>query len=79
VTGTHFIDKSNLERDYKMVKTTKRTGEGKRGLLERKGLKSVPKRKEVHHKNPLSKGGSDTLRNVKLVNKKTHKQIHKKK
>ena len=62
-----------------MPKTTKRTGKGKRDLLKKKGLKSVPKGKEVHHKNPLRKGGSDTLRNVKLVNRKTHKKIHNKK
>ena len=62
-----------------MPKTTKRTGKGKRELLKEKGLKKVPKSKEVHHKKPLSKGGSDTRKNVKLVSKKTHKNIHKKK
>ena len=62
-----------------MPNTTKRTGKGKRELLKKKGLKSVPRGKEVHHKNPLSNGGSDTLRNVKLIKKKTHKKIHKKK
>jgi len=62
-----------------MARTTKRTGEGKRKLLQKKGLDKVPRGKEVHHPKPLSKGGSDTLRNVKLVNKKTHKKIHKKK
>ena len=62
-----------------MPKTTKRTGEGKRRLLQKKGLGKVPKGKEVHHKVALDKGGSDTARNVKLVSKKTHKKIHKKK
>ena len=62
-----------------MVRKTKRTGEGKAKLLEKVGQKTVPRDKEVHHKNPLSKGGSDSLRNVKLVSKKTHKRIHKKK
>ena len=62
-----------------MPKTKKRTGKGKRDLLKKKGLKSVPKGKEVHHKVPLNKGGSDTIRNVKIVKKKTHKNIHKKK
>lgn len=62
-----------------MAKTTKRTGKGKRDLLEQKGMEKVPKGKVVHHKNSLSEGGSDTRRNVKLVSKKTHKKIHKKK
>ena len=62
-----------------MPRTAKRTGEGKRKLLKKMGRKKVPAGKEVHHKNPLSKGGTDSLRNVKLVSKKTHKKIHKKK
>jgi hypothetical protein len=62
-----------------MPRTTKRTGKGKRALLKGKGLKKVPRGKVVHHKKPLSEGGSDTRRNVKLVSKKTHKKIHKKK
>ena len=62
-----------------MVKNTKRTGEGKRKLLKKLEKETVPRGKEVHHKNPLSKGGSDSLRNVKLVSKKTHRTIHKKK
>jgi 5-methylcytosine-specific restriction endonuclease McrA len=60
-----------------MVRTTKRTGEGKRKLLKKKGLKKVPKGKVVHHKKPLSEGGSDTIRNVKLIKKKTHRKIHR--
>jgi len=60
-----------------MAKTTKRTGEGKRKLLQKKGLDRVPRGKEVHHKVPLSEGGSDTPWNVKLISKKTHKKIHK--
>ena len=59
--------------------TTKRTGEGKRKLLSKEGLEKVPRGKVVHHKNPLRKGGTDTLRNVTLISKKTHKKIHKKK
>jgi hypothetical protein len=62
-----------------MPRTTKRTGKGKRELLKKKGRKKVPAGKEVHHKKPLSKGGTDSVRNVKLVSKKTHKKIHKKK
>lgn len=62
-----------------MAKTTKRTDKGKRSLLKEKGLEKVPRGKEVHHKKPLSKGGSDTKRNVTLISKKTHRKIHKKK
>ena len=62
-----------------MARTTKRTGKGKSDLLKEKGLEKVPKGKVVHHKKPLEKGGSDTRRNVKLISKKTHKKIHKKK
>ena len=62
-----------------MAKTTKRTGKGKRDLLKYKGLEKVPRGKEVHHKKSLKEGGSDTSRNVKLISKKTHKKIHKKK
>ena len=42
-----------------MTKTTKRTGEGKRKLLKKKGMEKVPPGKEVHHKKPLKNGGSD--------------------
>ena len=62
-----------------MANTTKRTGEGKRKLLQKKGLEKVPRGKVVHHKKPLNEGGSDTGRNVNLISKKTHKKIHKKK
>jgi hypothetical protein len=62
-----------------MPRTTKRTGKGKRDLLDKKGMDKVSRGKEVHHKKPLGKGGSDTLRNVKFVSKQQHKKIHKKK
>lgn len=56
------------------VRKTKRTGEGRRKLLKKKGLKKTPRGKEIDHKIPLSEGGSDTLRNVRLIRKKTHKK-----
>ena len=37
-----------------MPRTTKRTGEGKRKLLKKKGLTKVPAGKEVHHKKPFN-------------------------
>ena len=59
-----------------MPRATRRTGEGKRKLLERRGLGKVPRGKEVHHKVPLSEGGSDTIRNVMLKRKKAHRALH---
>lgn len=56
------------------VRKTKRTGGGKRKLLKKKGLKKTPRSKEIDHKVPLHKGGSDTLRNVRLISKKSHKR-----
>jgi len=43
-------------------------------FLKKKGLKKVPRGKQIDHKIPLSKGGSDSLRNLRLIKKKTHKQ-----
>jgi len=43
-------------------------------FLKNKGLKKVPKGKQIDHKNPLFEGGSDTLRNLRLINKNTHKR-----
>jgi len=60
-----------------MPRTTKRSGAGKRALLNEMGRETVPRGKQVHHKKPLSEGGSDIRRNVKLVSKTTHKKIHK--
>ena len=43
-------------------------------FLKKKGLKKVPRGKQIDHKIPLCKGGSDSLRNLRLIKKKTHKQ-----
>ncbi len=53
---------------------TKRTGTGKRKLLQKKGLKKTPRGKAIDHKIPLHKGGSDSLRNVRIISKKSHKK-----
>jgi hypothetical protein len=60
----------------KEVNMAERTGEGKRKLLKKKGLEKVPRGKVIHHKRPLSEGGSDTLRNVALIKKTRHRKIH---
>lgn len=42
-------------------------------FLKKRGLKKVPRGKQIDHKIPLSEGGSDSLRNLRLIKKKTHK------
>ena len=42
-------------------------------FLAKRGLKRTPRGKEIDHKIPLSEGGSDSLRNLRLIKKKTHK------
>ena len=54
-------------RHKRKTSTTKR-------FLEKKGLKKVPKGKQIDHKVPISEGGSDSLRNLWLIKKKTHKR-----
>ncbi|NQV89241.1 MAG: HNH endonuclease [Parcubacteria group bacterium] len=43
-------------------------------FLEKKGLKKVPKGKEIDHKKPLVDGGTDTQSNLHLIKKSTHKK-----
>jgi 5-methylcytosine-specific restriction endonuclease McrA len=43
-------------------------------FLEKKWLKKVPKGKEVDHKKALADGGSDSIRNLRLIKKSTHKK-----
>jgi len=43
-------------------------------FLEKRGLTSVPRGKEIDHRIPLSEGGSDSLRNMRLIKKKTHRE-----
>lgn len=45
-----------------------------KAFLEEKGLTKVPKGKEVDHKKPLVDGGSDSLSNLQLIKKSTHKK-----
>ena len=47
-------------------------------FLKKRGLKKVPRGKQIDHKIPLSEGGSDSLRNLRLIKKKTHKRKTKK-
>jgi 5-methylcytosine-specific restriction endonuclease McrA len=52
----------------------KRKTSTRQRFLKKKGLKRVPRGKQIDHKVPLSEGGSDSLRNLRLIKKKTHKQ-----
>lgn len=53
-----------------MVK--KRDPEVVERFLKKKGMKKIPKGKEIDHKIPLADGGSDTLRNLQLLTTKQH-------
>lgn len=43
-------------------------------FLERLDLTGVPSGKEIDHRVPLRDGGSDSLRNMRLIKKSTHKK-----
>jgi len=43
-------------------------------FLKKKGLKKVPKSKQVDHKKPLADGGTDSQKNLRLIKKSTHKK-----
>lgn len=57
-----------------MPKTTKRKHSTRKKFLEKRGLKKTPRGKEVDHKKPLADGGSDSLRNMRLIKKSVHKK-----
>jgi 5-methylcytosine-specific restriction endonuclease McrA len=52
----------------------KRSSAIRKRFLEKRGLKKVPRGKEIDHKIPLRKGGSDSLRNLHLIKKSVHKE-----
>lgn len=52
----------------------KRNTSTKQRFLEKRGLTKVPRGKEIDHKIPLKDGGSDTLRNMRLIKKSSHKR-----
>jgi 5-methylcytosine-specific restriction endonuclease McrA len=45
----------------------------KQRFLEKRGLTKVPRGKEIDHKVPLKDGGTDTLRNLHLIKKSSHR------
>ena len=48
-------------------------------ILKKRGYKDgePPRGQEVHHIVPLAEGGKDTSKNIRVVRKEKHKQIHK--
>lgn len=46
----------------------------KQRFLASKGLKRTPRGKAVDHKRPLSEGGTDSLRNLRLIKTTSHKR-----
>lgn len=52
----------------------KRKPSNRQKFLKSRGLKKTPKRKEVAHRKPLWKGGTDSPRNMMLKKKSTHKK-----
>ena len=58
------VRKRGPKRDPKVVEQ----------FLEQKGLKKVPKGKEVDHIKPLKDGGRDTPSNLQLLTEKQHEE-----
>lgn len=50
-----------------------------RRILENRGYPDgkAPRGREVHHVTPLEKGGKDTPKNIRVIKKSKHQQIHK--
>jgi len=48
-------------------------------ILEKRGYKNgePPKGYEVHHVKPLARGGKDTPKNIRVISRRKHQQIHK--
>lgn len=48
-------------------------------ILEKRGYKGgrPPKGKEVHHIKPVTEGGKETPKNIRVVGKGRHSQIHR--
>ncbi len=57
-----------------MPKKTKRSPAARAKFLKKRGLSKTPRGKEIDHKVPLSKGGSNSQKNLRLIKKSTHKK-----
>ena len=52
----------------------KRKQSTKQRFLEKRGLTKVPRGKVIDHKIPLKDGGTDTLWNLHLIKKSSHRK-----
>lgn len=52
----------------------KRSSTIRKRFLAKRGLTKTPHGKEIDHNVPLHKGGSDSLRNLRLIKKSAHKK-----
>lgn len=52
----------------------KRKSSTRQRFLAKRGLKRTLRGKEIDHKRPLSEGGSDSIRNLRLIKKSSHRK-----
>jgi 5-methylcytosine-specific restriction endonuclease McrA len=57
-----------------MPRKTKRKTSTRKKFLKKIGLKKTPPGKQIDHKKPLSEGGADSLQNMRLIKKSSHKK-----
>ena len=59
--------------------TTKRNPAKIKKILKKRGYGEgkAPKGKVVHHVKPKAEGGKDTPKNIRVIKKRKHKTIHK--
>lgn len=62
-----------------MKKISKSDPEKIKKILIKRGYKDgePPKGKEIHHIKPIAEGGTNKPKNIRVVSKVKHKQIHK--
>jgi len=61
-----------------MPRKRKADQENIKKILEKRGYKNgePPRRYEAHHIKPLSEGGKDTSKNIRVIKRTKHQQIH---
>ena len=61
-----------------MANKRKADQEKNQKILEKRGYKDgkPPRGYEVHHVKPLAEGGKDTPKNLRVIKKTKHQQIH---
>ena len=62
-----------------MPRGTKRNSTKIKKILKKRGYKGgkAPKGKEIHHIKPVTKGGKDTPKNIRVISKRKHRRIHR--